>query len=145
MKVILIKDCKEGKVNDVIEVSRGYATNFLIKKSLAVPYNSKTEHMLKNKLLNIEKDNQDKIKNANKVKEAIEKIVLTFKLKVTNMVVHGHVTKKQVLKELERHGIKLNSHSIKNVQIASLGTTLIPIKLYNNVIANLKIEVLNAE
>lgn len=141
MKVILIKECKEGKINDVVDVSNGYATNFLIKHSFALPYNSKTEHMLKNRLSSIEKEELKKIENAEKAKERIESLTLEFKLKVTNMVVHGHITKKQVIKKISNHGIKISTHSIEHLQIDSLGMTLVPIKLHKNVIANIKIEV----
>ena len=40
MKVILIADVKNvGKKGDVVDVSEGYATNFLIKKHLAILQN----------------------------------------------------------------------------------------------------------
>ena len=46
MKVIFIKDLKkQGKVNEIKEVSDGYATNFLIKNGYAVKY-TKTSRSL---------------------------------------------------------------------------------------------------
>ena len=50
MKVILTKDVKaQGKKGDVINVSDGYANNFLLKNGLAVPANTANVN-LNNKL-----------------------------------------------------------------------------------------------
>lgn len=141
MKVIIIKDCKDGKINDIVDVSAGYATNFLIRQKLALPFNSKTEHMLKNKFKSLEDNEKIKRLQASKIKEKIELIKLNFNLKVTNLVIHGSITKKQINKELIKNEIKLDSHSIENIKISSLGITKIKIKIYKDIEAILKVEV----
>ena len=50
MKVILLQDVKkQGKKDDILEVSDGYANNFLIKNKLAVPYSKKSKEVLERK------------------------------------------------------------------------------------------------
>lgn len=141
MKVIIIKDCKDGKINEVIDVAAGYATNFLIKKGLALPFNSKTEHMLQNKVKEVNAKEQAMIDNALRAKKLIEAITLKYRLKVTNNVVHGSVTKKHIHKDLALKGVKVESHLIENKKIASIGISKVNVKLYKNISAILKVEV----
>ena len=143
MKVIIIKKCKDGDVNDVIDVSLGYATNFLIRNKLALPFNSKTQSILNKKLKKIKTKEEEENKKALKIKKIIEQIKLTFFLKSTNIVVHGSITKKQILKELLNKGIKIDSHNIENVKINTLGITKVNIKLNKKINAKLNIEVLD--
>ena len=52
MKVILLQDVKgQGKKNDVINVSDGYGTNYLIKRGLAVLETKKSKELLDQSLL----------------------------------------------------------------------------------------------
>ena len=49
MKVILLKDVKkQGKKDDILDVSDGYAENFLIKNGLAVKYTDGSKKRLQN-------------------------------------------------------------------------------------------------
>ena len=60
MKVIFIKDLKkQGRVNEVKEVSDGYATNYLIKNGYAVKYTKTSSDILNKDLknINIKEDN----------------------------------------------------------------------------------------
>ena len=143
MKVIIIKKCKDGDVNDIINVSSGYATNFLIRNKFALPYNSKTQSILNKKLEKIKLKENKENEVALKLKKMIEQTKLTFYLKSNNMVVHGSITKKQILKELLDKGIKIDSLSIENVKINKLGLTLINVKLSKKITAKLNVEVLD--
>ena len=50
MQVILLKDVKgQGKKDEVINVSDGYGTNFLLKKGLAVLATKKSKEVLDSK------------------------------------------------------------------------------------------------
>ena len=56
MKVILLKDVKnQGKKDEIIDVSTGYANNYLIKNKLAVMYTEGSKKILDQEL----KERQD--------------------------------------------------------------------------------------
>ena len=57
MKVIFIKDLKkQGKKNEIKEVSDGYATNYLIKNGYAVKYNKYSVDRLEVEIQNNKKN-----------------------------------------------------------------------------------------
>ncbi|WKX02708.1 50S ribosomal protein L9 [Candidatus Mycoplasma mahonii] len=141
MKVIIIKDCKDGSVNDVIDVSDGYGKNFLINKGFAIAINNASKHKLESKIHEKELDRESKRKNTLIVKNTIDNMHLSFTLKATGDVIHGSVTRKQIIKKLKDKKIYINPVNIENKKIHALGISYISVKLFDGINAKLKVEV----
>ncbi|WP_215742696.1 50S ribosomal protein L9 [Mesomycoplasma hyorhinis] len=145
MKVILIKDSKDGKANTVIEVSPGYASNYLFKNKIAVPYIEQNIKELDHRKQEIIKQKEEKHQKDLQLKEQIQALILEFKLKFTNDHPHGSISTKQVFKALEEKGLHLEKHTVEKVHITSLGLSILKVKLSHEVSANLRIKVLKDE
>ncbi|QZE12362.1 50S ribosomal protein L9 [Mycoplasma sp. Ms02] len=146
MKVILIKDCKDGKANTVVEVSPGYAKNFLISKGFALPYNESTKKTLDRVLDKLTADEHEKRAEALHLKEELEKVVLKYVLEANtdanhNLNVHGSVATKQVDKDLTKLGFKLDKHSIQKVHLVSEGLHEIAVKVYKDITAKVHVRI----
>ncbi|MHA0297930.1 50S ribosomal protein L9 [Mesomycoplasma ovipneumoniae] len=145
MKVILLKDTKDGRANTVVEVSAGYASNYLFKNNLAEPFNPRTEKLLKERLKKIEAEKENKKYQAVQLKSQIENTVLWFKLKGTLDSVHGAISAKKIKKELETKDIFIDKHLIQTQGISNFGTSYVTVKLSPEISATLKINVVKDE
>lgn len=141
MKVIFIKDLKkQGRVNEVKEVSDGYAVNFLIKNGYAVKYTKTSSNILSQDIKNKEKMEEEAIKKANELKVLIEKITLEFKVSANNGRVFGSISSKNIVEELRKKDINVDKKMIAiDGAISSLGTHVVIINLHKKVKAELRV------
>lgn len=142
MKIILAQDFETlGFEGDVVDVAKGYARNYLIPKGVGILVNNanvKALEMRKEKIM----DRRLKDKEAaEKVKEQISQMTLTFKQKAGEEgKLYGSVTSRDIAEELEREGVTIDRRKIViDEAIRSLGEFEVTIKLHPEVSASLKV------
>ena len=144
MKVILLQDVKKvGRKGEVVEVSDGYASNFLFPRKLAVKKTDKSTEILEQQKedarLLLEKQKEDALK----IKEQLANIVVEFTLKSNNGKVFGSVSFKQVEEELKaKHNIVIDKRKITTKgPVDQLGYTKLNIELFKGVIGIITVHV----
>lgn len=147
MQVVLEQDVKgTGKKGEIVNVSDGYARNFLLPRKLA----SSADKAALN-AMNIQKSaaQHRRFTAGNKAREdakAIEKLTVTIPVKMgENGKMFGSVTGKEVAAALkEQHGMEIDKKKIAMDQIRSTGEYVARISLFEDVKANLKVVVKEA-
>lgn len=144
MKVVLLQDVKgQGKKNDVINVSDGYARNFLIKNKLAIEATSTMVNSL------------DISKKADEHRRAVEKaeaqalakkiagMVVSVKIKVGETgKLFGALNTQAVAEALEKAGVSVDKKKIVLGEvIKSVGVYDVTVKLYPEVSTQIKVSV----
>ena len=144
MKVILLQDVKgKGKKGQLIEVSDGYARNFMLPKKLAI---EATADAINTKNMN-DKATQERI-----AKEKAEALATSNKLREMTLTVYakgggqgrlfGAVTNAEIAAALEKSGIKLDKRKIVlNENIKNVGTDTVTCKLGYEINAPLTVKI----
>ena len=145
MKVILLEDVRSvGKKGDVVDVSDGYAKNFLLKKKLGTIADPKNMNDLKLKKANDEKRAAQNLAAARELSKVIENKTVVVKLKGgEGGKTFGSVSSKEIAQAAhEQHELELDKKKIVlNEPIKSFGVFEVPVKLHPEVTAVLKVSV----
>ena len=143
MKVILTQDVKgQGKKDQIINVSDGYARNFLFPKKLAVPADASAVNDVKNKeaakqhKLDVEK------KEAEAIAEKLKSITVKFEYAAgPDKKLYGSVTSKDIAEALKKdHGLDIDKRKITLTEnIKSFGNFTADVKLFTDVVGKINI------
>ncbi len=144
MKVILLQDVKPlGKKGELVNVSDGYARNFLFPKKLAREANAQAMNEYKN----AEDSKNYKIATqkaqAEHYKSQIEGKTLVMRAKGQNDKLFGSITAKDIANEIkQRYNVSVDKRkvSLKN-DIKAFGKYEAEVKLYTGISAKVNIEV----
>jgi len=145
MKVILLKDVKGlGKEGELVNAKDGYARNFLIPRKLAVEATDANLKKWEEDMAKKKQKHQEEYEKALKLKEKIENISIEIKSKAgEGGKLFGSITSKDISEALKKqHKIDVDKKKIdmKN-NIKTLGTTTVEVKVYPEVSATLKVNV----
>ena len=145
MKVLLLADVKgQGKKDQIVEVSDGYARNFLFPKKLAVAADNKVMSEAKSK----EESKQFRLKEEKAAaKELAEKLgQLTVKITASSGAdgrLYGSITSKDIAEALNtQHKIESDKRKLVLTEnIKAYGTYNVDVKVYPEISAKLKVTV----
>ncbi len=145
MKVVLLKDVKaQGKKGDIINVSDGYARNFLLPKGLAVEATNNALNDLKGQKESEAFRKETEIANAKDLAEKIKAVTVVLSAKAgENGKLFGSVTASDVAHELKmQHHVVIDKKKFNlSDGIKHTGITEVEIKIYPGISTTIKVEV----
>ncbi|WP_026509629.1 MULTISPECIES: 50S ribosomal protein L9 [unclassified Butyrivibrio] len=148
MEVILLEDVKSlGKKGDIVKVSDGYASNFILPKKLGVEATKANLTNLKNHKAKDARDAQALLEKMQEYAKEIEKVTVRLTMKAgEGGRVFGSVSSKEIATEAKKQfGFDIDKKKVQlSEPIRTFGTTEVPVKLHPQVTATLKVSVTEA-
>ncbi|BCJ97255.1 50S ribosomal protein L9 [Anaerocolumna chitinilytica] len=146
MQIILTQDVKAlGKKGEMVNVSDGYARNFILPKKLGVEANAKNLNDLKLQKAAEEKRQKEILEEAKVLGKDIESKTLEVRIKTgEGGRTFGSISSKEIAQELKsQYGLDIDKKKLQvNDPIKTLGTHTVPVKLHPQVTAELKVKVI---
>ena len=148
MKVILLEDVKSlGKKGEIVDVSDGYARNFILAKKLGLEATSKNLNDLKLKKAHEDKLAAQRLQEAKDFAAKLEGLQVTLKIKAgEGGKLFGSISSKEIAEAAkEQLGLEIDKKKLVLPNpIKAIGTTDVPVKLHPQVTGELKVIVQEA-
>ena len=145
MKIILLEDVKSvGKKGSVVEVSSGYATNFLFPKKLAIEATKNNMNILDGKNKSEDYKKQVELEEAQKISNELKDKKIKISAKVgNNGKLFGAVTNKEISKAIkEQTNLTIDKKKIiLEEQFKAQGEFEFTVKLHQKVSVKMKVEI----
>ncbi|MCM1123571.1 MAG: 50S ribosomal protein L9 [Eubacterium sp.] len=149
MKVILLEDVKSlGKKGEIVNVSDGYARNYVLPKKLGVEANTANMNDLKLQKANADKVAQKQLETAQELAKALETKEVVLKMKSgKDGKAFGSVSSKEIAAAAKTQcGLELDKKKIQLPEaIKALGVYEVNIKLHPKVMGKLKVKVIEEQ
>ncbi len=145
MQIILVQDVKAlGKKGELVNVSDGYARNFILPKKLGLEANAKNLNDLKLQKAAEEKKQLEILEEARAFGKDLESKTLLMKIKAgEGGRTFGSISSKEIASELKsQYGLEIDKKKLQlNDPIKTMGTHTVPVKLHPKVTAELTVKV----
>lgn len=145
MQVILMEDVKSlGKKGDLVNINDGYARNFILPKKLGLEASAKNLNDLKFQKLAEAKRLKELLEEAKVLAKKLESKSIEVKIKVgQGGRAFGSIAAKEIASAIKTQlGFDIDKKKLQLAEpIKNIGTYIVPIKLYPQVTAELKVNV----
>ncbi|MDO5713244.1 MAG: 50S ribosomal protein L9 [Tissierellia bacterium] len=145
MKIILLKDvAKLGKEGDLVEVSDGYARNFLFPRKAALEATGENLEQWKEKKAQEEADEKENRAKALEIKKQLESNTLELKAKGGKAGrLFGAITSKDIAEGIKKQmGFSIDKRKIEMKEnIKEAGMRTVAIRVYPEISADLKVNI----
>jgi large subunit ribosomal protein L9 len=142
MQVILLEDVSSiGKAGDLIKVSDGYGRNYLIPQKKAILATEKNIKALEHQKRLVQHRMSKTKKDVKKMAQEVEALSCTFARAVGESgKLFGAVTSMDIEAYLKENNLEIDRKKIHLEEpLKSIGMFIVPIKLHAEVVANLKV------
>lgn len=149
MKVILLQDVKSlGKKDEIVDVSDGYARNFVLPKKLGIEATPKNMNELKLKKAHEDKVAAENLAAAQALAEKMNEESITLSIKVgEGGRTFGSISSKEIAEAMKSQlGYDIDKKKIiMKDAIKSVGSFTVDIKLHTKVIAKMSVKVVEGK
>jgi large subunit ribosomal protein L9 len=145
MEVILKEDIANlGHRGDVVKVADGYGRNYLLPRKLALQATATNKAVIEQMKASAARRAATEKAQAEKQVTQLEPLVLSFTRRAGEQgQLFGSVTSADIAAELAGHGFEIDRRKIQlGEALKSLGEFVVPIRLYREVTARVKVKVL---
>ena len=144
MQIILLETLnKLGKAGDVVSVKDGFANNFLIPQKKAIIANKKNLGDLASRMTQINENNLNKISEANALKDKLDGKEIIIQMEANeDGNLYGNLGPRQIRDKLiNDFSIDIEPASIITGNIGVIGNHDVTLRIYDDIVATLKLEI----